>query len=56
MSCKLFMRNYMLNKRITKIKVSVFIIITLGIIIYLWIQGFKKMKELSDNSRFRNEV
>lgn len=25
-------------------------------IIYLWIQGFKKMKELSDNSRFRNEI
>ncbi|MCK5821008.1 MAG: PrsW family intramembrane metalloprotease [Bacteroidales bacterium] len=37
-------------------EIPILLLAFLPFIIFLWIQGFKKMKELSDNSRFRNEV
>ena len=37
-------------------EIPILLLAFIPFIIYLWIQGFKKMKELSDNSRFRNEV
>ncbi len=37
-------------------EIPILLLAFIPFVIYLWIQGFKKMKELSDNSRFRDEV
>ena len=36
-------------------QIPILMVIFVPFIVYLWITGFKKMKEISDNSRFRSE-